>query len=151
MTTFELSNNQIIYAVCFSLFTLFCIYFLLIWQIREISKEEIQKDKEISEEHKKNLRKKKLLQLKQKKLYQLNQQVLDQKNQSMENFDGASSNMSNFTDELDGDLDSYIDPAVGYNNRQNENGELINNNSGYSGNRLDKNDIMARDIADGFN
>ncbi len=143
-----------IYAACFTLITLVCIYFLLVWQIKEIVKDELIKEKESSAQkneikrEKIREKRKKLLQLRHKQILQnqnnqQNQQQIQE--QSIDTFDYPSSNMSDFTS----DMDSYVDPVEGYNG-QKDNGNNTGHASGYSGNRLDKNDIMARDIADGL-
>ena len=111
-----------IYAGCFTLILLICIYFLLTWQIKEIIRDELEKEKELSDETKqKKLRekRKKLIMLRQQ---QQQAQVRKQdKNVSIDTFGNQSnvgsniSNGSNFTDEFDDDMDSYIDPTQKFN------------------------------------
>lgn len=160
MSMITISTNHIIYAACFALIILVCIYYLLTWQIKEIVNDELSKDKEIQNELRKDKqkeRKKKLLLLrykhKQLQQTQQTQQAQKQDQKSVDTFDDyPSSNMSNFTND-NMDIDSYVDPAEGYHRtdrEQNENNIGDNVNSGYSGTRLDKNDIMTRDIADGL-
>lgn len=143
MTLIDLSTNQIIYAVSFVATILIAIYFLLIWQIKEVVKDELEKTKYNNNQHlrkqKVRERRKKLAQLKQQKMLQ----QTGQSHLSNDTLDYQSSAGSNFTNELDMDIDSYVDPAEGFGNYQRQ------NLSGYSGARLDKSDMMARDIADG--
>jgi hypothetical protein len=112
----QISTNNMIYAACFTLILLICIYFLLTWQIKEIIRDELEKEKELSDEIKQ-----KKLKEKRKKLMMLRQQQAQarkqDKNVSIDTFGNQSnmgsnmSNGSNFTDEFDDDMDSYIDPT----------------------------------------
>ena len=61
-------------------------------------------------------------------------------NQTMNTFEDFSDNI---------DLDSYIDPAIEFSRKDRLENENDVNVIGYSNDRLDKNDIMARDLADG--
>lgn len=139
----NISNNQLIYVTCFVLITLVCAYFLLVWQIREIVKDELVKENETNNYIKNKDKRKKLMYLKQKRMQQAHVQngKKQDSNQSVGTFDDFSDNI---------DLDSYVDPAVGYYSREQADNENDANVIGYSGGRLDKNDIMARDIADGL-
>lgn len=144
----NISNNHMIYIACFVLITIVCIYFLLVWQIKEIVKDELVK------EHEKNKdRRKKMLHLKQKRMQQSqsrqNAQHLQQQQQQSQETNNSIGTFDDFNDNMD--LDSYIDPAEGYlkkdrNVHVNDDDEPV----GYSNSRLDKNDIMTRDIADGI-
>lgn len=136
MQIFDKLNNNIIYVVCIIIISLIGLYFLLVWQIRENVRDEL---KQIMNNRNK---KRKILKSKQQKLLQIR---IKEEEKNMIN--DHSQDMNQF---VQNDIDSYIDPAEGYqNDNQNDNEYDQRMSSGYSGNRLSKDDIMMRDIADG--
>lgn len=121
----NLINNNLIYLGCFIVMALVGLYFLMLWLIRETVKDELKKI-----QLKRN-KKRKLLEEKQRKMFEL-QKIRQINNENINN-----------------DMDSYIDPAEGYNEDNNQDEDDLHD-TGYSGNRLNKNDINMRDIADGI-
>ena len=140
----NISNKKIIYISCSVLIALVCIYLLLIWQIKQIVNDEIiRKIEEIDRVKLKN-KKKKILYLKNK----INKSARNYSNQN--DNQTRSINSDQISDDIDMDIDSYVDPAEGYVRREENNDSNVSiPNMGYSNSRLNKNDIMARDIADG--
>lgn len=128
----EISNKKLVYISCAVLITLVCFYLLLVWQIKQIIEDELGKKMEEIEKIKSKNKKKKLLYLKQKRNSLLNKKH-DNQSQSANTAD-------QFTEDME--MDSYIDPAEGYVNESNIEYQNEPNS------RLDKNDIMTRDIAD---
>jgi FtsZ-interacting cell division protein ZipA len=123
-------NNNLVYISCFVVVAIVGLYFLIVWLTRETVKDELKKI---------NLRrskKKKIVQEKQKELQEIQRRRYEREQQN----ENPQQN----------DIDSYIDPAENYEQQEpREDDRMQGNQGGYSGNRLDKNDIMMRDIADG--
>lgn len=151
----DISTNRIIYISCFALITLVCIYFLLIWQIREIVNEEFTKKMNNLESEKMKNKKKKLMYLKHKNRAIQNNLIRKHKidqTQSLGSFEDLSENMSEYLNN-EADMDSYIDPAEGYsgkNNQSDQTNEIDSSKVLYGNERLNKNDIMTRDMVDGI-
>lgn len=136
----DLINNNMIYVICFAIIAIICFYFLLVWQIREIVKDEI---KAISAAKNK---KRKQLMLRQQKFAQTQRARHEARQQEISNQHDMISQH---------DIDSYIDPAEGYNpNDNNDNNDDYGDDenedipSGYGRERLHKNNALARDITD---
>lgn len=123
-------NNNLVYISCFVVVAIVGLYFLIVWLTRETVKDELKKI---------NLRrgkKKKIVQDKQKELQEIQRRRYEREQQN----ENPQQN----------DIDSYIDPAENYEQQEPRGDDRMQGNQGgYSGNRLDKNDIMMRDIADG--
>lgn len=157
----NMSSNQMIYVACFVVITLVCVYFLLVWQIKEVVKDEFAKRHEVLENNRIKKRKK-LMYLKQKRLQeqmQISKNTNANQTNTFEDFgsisgiSAASATSGGSSVDTDIDLDSYIDPAAGYvSSATNANNTVYKNDTdgvGYSNDRLNRNDILARDIADG--
>ena len=132
-TPLNVLNNNLVYIACFVIVAIIGLYFLICWLIRNTVRDELKQ----MAEHKN--KKKKALQIKQRKMLEIQQE--HQRRQQRQHEQDRQQ-----------DMDSYIDPAEGYNgNKQqsNDNDESDQLQGGYSGDRLAKDDIMMRDIADG--
>lgn len=124
----NLLNNNLAYVICFALVVLVGSYFGIVWLTRETVRDEL---KLIQQRRNK----------KRKQLYEKHQKELEYQRRKQQH--------ENQRERPQSDMDSYVDPAERYNGEQEDEEDNRHHPSGYSGTRLDKNDISMRDIADG--